>query len=93
MDVVKSKIEKEFGIKISDQQFLDANKRAKKKLNEVIERFGDGNGQRNKPDYLADLIYEDMASVILMELLNMEKEHPVNDQSAPTNNHIVTANV
>lgn len=89
MDVIKSQIEKEFGIKISDRQFLDANKRAKKKLSEVIERFGDGNGQRNKPDYLADLIYEDMASVILMELLNMEKEHSVNDQSTPSSTHIV----
>lgn len=83
MDTVRIQIEEELGMKISDQQFSESVERAQLKLNSIIKRFGDGNGQRMESHYLSELIYEDIVSVILMGkiLLNMEKEHSAKSQS------------
>lgn len=43
---------------MSDTEYEEAKARAKRKLARIIEREGDGDGERRKPYYLAQLIAE-----------------------------------
>ena len=43
---------------LSDTEYEEAKARAKRKLARIIEREGDGDGERRKPCYLAQLIAE-----------------------------------
>lgn len=87
---MKKQVEKELGFKISEQQYQWSEERARKKLTNIISRFGDACGVRQKPEYLAELIYEDVMVDILSKatifvatsMLDMEKEHSTNCQSA-----------
>lgn len=95
-DIVrKEEVEELLGTEITDSQFKEALGYAKRKQRYSYER-------EHRPVvlqhwYLVKLTEECVRSFAFsrftMELCefhrNMEKEHPVNDQSAPTNNHIV----
>ncbi|MBR1763062.1 MAG: hypothetical protein IJ731_06820 [Eubacterium sp.] len=52
---------------------------AKRKLDDLINRFGDDNGQRRKPRYLAQLIVEQMrsqrAAVMCSVVSELQKEN------------------
>lgn len=94
---MKQKVESELGFTITEEQFRQSEERARKKQSGIISRFGDACGIRRKPEYLAELIYEDImadifskATIFVAEnMLNMEKEHSANCQSTPIDNHIV----
>ena len=66
---------------ISEEQFNRSAERAGKKLASIIKRFGDGNGERLKPYYLAQLISEDVRAdifskatmTVALNVLNMER--------------------
>lgn len=79
MQVTKSKIQKELGFEISDEQFEHSRERAEQKLKSIVSRFGDCGGNRRKPDYLIELICEDAIAnafselTLLTTMLNMEK--------------------
>lgn len=87
---MKRETEACLGFEISEEQFSRSADRAGKKLTSIIERFGDGNGERRKPYYLAQLISEDVRREIFSEatitvalnVLNMEKEHSALSRSA-----------
>lgn len=87
---MKEQIEDQLGFSITEEQFQESAERAGKKLDRIISRYGDAAGSRREPEYLAELIYEDIfmdifskATVFLAEnMLNMEKEHLANCQSA-----------
>lgn len=90
MTVSKQNVEDQLGFKITNNQFKKSYERSLKKLNDIISRFGNNNGQRNNSKYLEELIFEDIIadafskSTILVStnMLNMEKEHSVKYQSA-----------
>lgn len=48
------------GMTITEQQWEDSMPRALQKLNRIINRYGDENGERLKPYYLGKLIEEDI---------------------------------
>lgn len=87
---MKKQVEKELGFEITEEQFRQSEERAQEKLTSIISRFGDSCGIRRKPEYLAELIYEDVmadifskATIIVAEnVLCMEKEHLTKCQSA-----------
>lgn len=95
-DIVrKQEVEDLLGFTITDEQLSEALMYARKK-----QRFGyerEHNPVMLQHWYLVKLTEECVRSFAFsrftMELCelrrNMEKEHPVNDQSAHTNNHIV----
>lgn len=78
---MKSQVEEYLGFEISEKQFSQSADRAGKKLTSIIERFGDGNGERLKPYYLAQLISEDVRTeiysnatmTVALNVLNMER--------------------
>ena len=90
MGVSKSSVEQQLGFEITVEQFEESKRRAELKLSSIITRFGDADGARQDPDYLIELIYEDVimdifskATVfVAVNVLNMEKEHSANCQSA-----------
>ena len=87
---MKKEIEACLGFEISEEQFSRSADRAGKKLTSIIERFGNGDGERQKPYYLAQLISEDVRAEIFsaatitaaLNELNMEKEHSALSRSA-----------
>lgn len=87
---MKSQVEEYLGFGISEKQFSQSAERAGKKLTSIIERFGDGNGERRKSYYLAQLISEDVRAetisaatmTVALNVLNMEKEHSALSRSA-----------
>lgn len=94
---MKQKVESVLGFAITEEQFRKSEERARNKLSTIISRFGDACGSRQKPEYLIELIYEDViadlfskATIFMAEnMLNMEKEHSANCQSTPIDTHIV----
>lgn len=94
---MKQKVESELGFTITEEQFRQSEERARNKLSTIISRFGDVCGSRQRPEYLIELIYEDVmadifskATIFVAEnMLNMEKEHSANRQSTPIDTHIV----
>lgn len=87
---MKKEVEEELGFEVTDEQFCQSEERARIKLDSIISRYGDAHGDRRKPEYLRELIYEDVISDIFSKatvfvarnVLNMEKEHSTNCQSA-----------
>lgn len=94
---MKEHVESSLGFGITDEQFLESKERAERKLTDIIKRYGDCNGARKEPEYLEELIYEDVIAKMFSEVtmwlagneLNMEKEHSTNCQSALHDTHIV----
>lgn len=87
---MKSQVEEYLGFEISEKQYSRSADRAGKKLTSIIKRFGDANGERRKPYYLAHLISEDVKAeklstatmTVALNVLNMEKEHSALSRSA-----------
>lgn len=48
------------GAQISDKQWENSMPRALRKLERIIDRYGDEEGERHKPYYLGKLVEEDM---------------------------------
>lgn len=59
--------EERLGVEISDDLFRISVKLAKRKLQSLIQRFGDSNGVRRTPEYLAELVVEVIKSELLTE--------------------------
>lgn len=49
-----------FGAQISDKQWENSMPRALRKLERIIDRYGDEDGERRKPCYLGKLVEEDI---------------------------------
>lgn len=63
----KGMVEQMVGSVIPDDLYESALKSAKQKLQSIIQRFGDHNGLRRKPEYLAELVIEAVKSELLTE--------------------------
>ena len=63
----KEKIEEVIGQEISEDLYNKAVVNARKKLQSIIQRFGDGSGVRRTPGYLAELVIEAVKSELLTE--------------------------
>ena len=55
---------------LSDSEYFQAKAQAKRKLARIIEREGDANGERLKPYYISQLIYEAIVSNRFTKLCN-----------------------
>lgn len=77
----KRYVEERLGFEISDDLFRICVKLAKRKLQSLIQRFGDSNGVRRTPEYLAELVIEAIKSELLTEytlsLAHMENNEAV----------------
>lgn len=60
-------IEEVIGQEISQDLYDRSVKMANKKLQSIIQRFGDNNGVRQTPGYLAELVIEAVKSELLTE--------------------------
>lgn len=97
MEGLKTKIEKQMGFRISDRQFQKSVHNASKKLCSIISRYGDADGRRRGPEYLQELICEDIKACILADATmrmaanmgNMEKERLAGCQGTHASIHIV----
>lgn len=63
----KKIIEEVIGQEISQDLYDRSVKMANKKLQSIIQRFGDNNGVRRTPGYLAELVIEAVKSELLTE--------------------------
>ncbi len=95
-NVIKMQVEELLEYRITDVQFTEAMKLAEQKQKFIYQ-------QENRESvlqrwYLVKLIREYVQSHVMSKstmdlcrtVYDMEKEHSVKNQSAPTNNHIVT---
>lgn len=93
--VKKVEVEELLGCEITDEQFDEALKYAKHKQEYIYQR-------EKRPvvlqhwylvklteEYVRSLAFSKFTMDLCRTLCDMEKEHPVIDKSAPTNNHIV----
>ena len=88
---MKKRIEEALGFALTEEQYEESKARAKRKLSGIIKRYGDCNGVRKEPEYLEELICEDVIAKMFSDVtlflaenvLNMEKEHSANCQGAP----------
>ena len=55
---LRSLTEKELGVRLGLREYRQAKKAAERKLAWIIERYGDENGARREPEYLAQLTAE-----------------------------------
>jgi len=67
VDEIKALTEKYLGIEISSELFEAELPRAQHKLDWIIGREGDANGERTKPYYIAQLV----AEIIRQDVLTM----------------------
>jgi hypothetical protein len=67
MDSIDQSVLKAIG-PVDTGKLAEARKRAERKLESIIERFGDAAGERRKDWYLADLIVEVLGSMSLSEI-------------------------
>ncbi|MDE7313551.1 MAG: hypothetical protein K2N87_18335 [Eubacterium sp.] len=82
MESLKIGVEEKLGFKVEDRQFQKSLHRARKKLCSIISRYGDADGRRLEPEYLQELVCEDIKANVLAEatmlmavnMRNMEKE-------------------
>ncbi len=65
MEELKAEIESRVGFKVGDGQFQKSVHNARKKLFSIISRFGDADGLRREPEYLQELICEDIRACVL----------------------------
>lgn len=93
--VKREEVEDLLGFEITDEQFNEALEYAKRKQEYIYER--EHRAVVLQHWYLVKLTEEYVRSLALSKstmdlcrtLRDMEKEHPANCQSAPTDNHIV----
>ena len=82
METLKKEIESRLGFEVGDMQMKESVHHAEKKLASIILRYGDADGRRREPDYLAQLVCEDIKAGIFSKVTllraanmhNMEKE-------------------
>lgn len=97
MESLKTGVEEELGFKVEDRQFQKSLHHARKKLSSIISRYGDADGRRREPEYLQELICEDIKACLLAEaamlmavnMRNMEKERSAKNRNAQMDNPIV----
>lgn len=58
MNGLRSLTEEELGVKLRSHEYQKAKEQAERKLTWIIDRYGDENGARREPWYLAQLIAE-----------------------------------
>lgn len=63
----KQEIEKRLGFEITDEQHSKGVIWAQQKLQRIIRRYGDADGVRRTPEYLAELVTEAIADEVLSE--------------------------
>lgn len=63
----KQDIEQKLGFEISDERYNRAINTSKRKLQLLIQRFGDCDGVRRTPSYLAELVIEAIKSELLTD--------------------------
>lgn len=75
----KKTIEEAIGREIPEELYEHAVTEARKKLQSIIQRFGDCDGVRRTPGYLAELVIEAVKSELLTEytltLALADREH------------------
>lgn len=94
--IKKQEVEELLRFKITDEQFEEALEYAKRKQAYIYEL--EPRSVVLHPWYLVQLTAEYVRSLAFSKLTmdlcrtlhNMEKEHPIKDQGAPMDNHIVT---
>lgn len=59
---------------VPDSKIENAYIYAQRKLDRIISREGTLQGQRLKPEYLLQLVYEALAEITAMEVFGIEKE-------------------
>lgn len=82
MEKMKRSVEEQLGFEVGERQFQKSLHNARKKLCSIITRYGDADGCRREPEYLQELICEDIKASVLAEatmlmavnMRNMEKE-------------------
>ncbi len=97
MESLKTGVEEKLGFKVEDRQFQKSLHHARKKLCSIISRYGDAGGRRLEPEYLQELVCEDIKANVLAEatmlmavnMRNMEKERSAKNQNAQMDNPIV----
>ena len=92
----KKEVEELLGCEITDEQFEEALKYARHKQEYIYQR------ERRQvvlqhwylvkltEEYVRSLAFSKFTMDLCRTLQDMEKEHPIINQSAPTNNHIVS---
>lgn len=97
MEMLKKGVEKQLGFKVEEGQFQKSLHNARKKLCSIISRYGDADGRRREPEYLQELVCEDIKACVLAEatmlmavnMRNMEKERSAKNRNAQMDNPIV----
>lgn len=97
MKELRKEIEDRLGFEVGDMQLKKSMCHAEKKLYSMILRYGDAGGRRREPDYLAQLVYEDIRADVFSEAAllkavnthNMEKERSAKNRNAQMDNLIV----
>ena len=93
--VRKEEVEELLGCEITDEQFQEALKYAKHKQEYTYKLYQDQRILQHwylvklTEEYVRSLAFSKFTLELSRTLRNMEKEHPVKNQSAPTDNHIV----
>lgn len=59
---------------VSESEYAEIEKQATNKLRYIINKFGDGNGERLKPSYFIQLVQEIILAKALSEQMLMNKE-------------------
>ncbi|KAI4450600.1 hypothetical protein C823_005137 [Eubacterium plexicaudatum ASF492] len=97
METLKSGVEEQLGFEVGERQFQKSLHNAGKKLYSIISRYGDADGRRREPEYLQELICEDIKASVLAEatmlmavnMRNMEKERLADCRGTHVSTHIV----
>lgn len=95
MNVKKEELEDILGCGITDEQFNKALEYAKRKQAYIYKQehrsavLRRGYLVKLTEEYVRSLAFSRVTMDLCITLRNMEKEHSVKNQSAPTNNHIV----
>lgn len=94
--IKKGEVEELLGCKITDEQFDKAFEYAKRKKDYIYKREHRSVVLQRwylvklTAEYVRSLAFSKVTMDLCSALCDMEKEHSVKNQSAPTNNHIVT---
>lgn len=67
METLKTDVEEQLGFEVEDRQFQKSLHHARKKLCSIISRYGDADGRRREPEYLQELVCEDIKACALAE--------------------------
>lgn len=93
--VRKEEVEEVLGSRITDEQFNEALEYATKKQAYIYKREPRAVVLQHwylvklTEEYVVSLAFSKFTTDLCRTLCDMEKEHSVKNQSAPTNNHIV----